>query len=337
MKGLPQNEEDDDDDARDDCEPLVDLTQALTLHSKRTERLRRRQQKNQKNKGSQPQWAMRGFLDLPYELMFSIITILRPRDVFALRRVCKPLRSFILGDEDRIAASIVSLRYSILAKCIRRPVLLEDVDPAAHPALLNPLRTEIQTIRKKPYQHVQSPDMSLTCTCLTCLLRWNSLCLVLDFAHWQDHLDKYEPLPPIPRGTNPPWNLELLARNADIVIQAVKSPLWHARILEAHLDATTRAIRRHRRNKGNRRHRFHLSEADERAGTDLFLEGEGPPTYDFPFHRDNYYMLEAYLPNRSWIKDQKQWVYLPADQHDKDVGMAIRWEAWRRSRQLVKF
>jgi hypothetical protein len=80
---------------------------------------------------------------------------------------------------------------------------------------------------------------------------------------------------------------------------------------------------------------------DVRAETDGFLERSGPPSLDFPFHRDGYYMLEgkfliscwigggrrltcvslAYLPNRGWNKDENRWMYLPASQHERDVEM----------------
>lgn len=84
--------------------------------------------------------------------------------------------------------------------------------------------------------------------------------------------------------------------------------------------AYRRSIRRHASNKGNRRRRFLLTDADETAGTDAFFERSGPPTIDYPYHRDNYYMLEAYLPNRSWSGDAKRWLYVPADQHARDVA-----------------
>jgi len=321
---LPENDEHDNDEVTE--EGLVDLTQPLPIRSKRTERLRKRHEKK-KN----PQF--RQFLDLPYDIMMVILQIVRPRDLFVLCRVNKSLRDFILAEEDRISDSVIALRYSVLAKCLRRPVLLADIDdPVAHVALLSPLRSEIQNMRKRPFQHIQLPDMSLVCTCLTCLLRWNSFCLVPDFAHWQDHLDKGEPIPIIPRGINPVWNQELLARNAEIAVKAMRRPLWYARLLEVHLDSMVRAIRRHGQNKGNQRRRFHMTEPDARAGTDWFLEAQGPSTLDIPFSRDNYYMLETFLPSRSWIAHLGRWGYLPADQHDKDVEVAVKWEAWRRRR-----
>lgn len=193
---------------------------------------------------------------------------------------------------------------------------MEDIqDQAILQALQSPLRPETQTMYSKPYQHVQPPDLTLVCTCMTCVLRWNSLCLAIDFAHWQDDLDSGKPLSIIPRGNQPQWNKDLLARNAAMVVKSLKSPLWYIRILEMHLVSIIRSVRRHGQNKGNQRRvsslppftphrlvtdgsmpqRFQMTEAEARIETDAFLERNGPPTVDFPFHRDNYYMLEAFL------------------------------------------
>ncbi len=68
-----------------------------------------------------------------------------------------------------------------------------------------------------------------------------------------------------------------------------------------------------------------MTEEDERSGTDAFLARSGPPTFDIPFHRDEYYMLEAFLPNRGWNTDEGRWMYLPEDQHNRDVELV-----WRR-------
>lgn len=68
-----------------------------------------------------------------------------------------------------------------------------------------------------------------------------------------------------------------------------------------------------------------MTKEDMEAGTDLFLERSGPPSNDIPFHRDNYYMLEAYVPNRAWFKHLNQWQYLPASEHDRDVAYIVFW------------
>ena len=134
----------------------------------------------------------------------------------------------------------------------------------------------------------------------------------------------------IERGRNPVWNQKLVKANAEVVSRAMREPIWYACILEAHLGYTVRAIRRHSENKGNKRRRFRMTKEDERAGTDLFLERSGPPTVDFPFHRDNYYLLEAYLPNRGWNGDEARWMYMDARQHDADVARLAEWYGRQR-------
>ncbi|KAI0880471.1 uncharacterized protein GGS22DRAFT_84285 [Annulohypoxylon maeteangense] len=300
---------------------LEDKTETLTLRSKRTERARKKQAKKVKNPKSQSQ----NLLDLPYELVLGILTYLRPSDIFNLQRVSRAFRNFIILDERRIARSIISWRYVCLEKCFRLPILMKHIDPNIQPYVQSLDRQELLVIHKKPYLHVQPPDPAEICTCLTCLLRWSSLCLIPDFAHWQKHLDAGEPIPMIPRGVNPKWNQVLISSNADIVRKALHSPLWHARLFEAHLDSTTRSIRRQAANKGNRRRRFRMEQEDVDLGSDLFLERSGPPSFDFPFHRDNYYMLEAYLPNRGWSVESEKWMYMPAEQHDIDINYITKW------------
>ncbi|RYP17468.1 hypothetical protein DL765_004514 [Monosporascus sp. GIB2] len=308
---------------------LEDKTEALTLRSKRTERLQKKQQTRKAKKVRQQGLDL---LSLPYELIMETLGLLRPSDLFNPRRASKPLDEFVTYNEASLAKAITGWRYPCLEKCYRTPVLLENVDRTFHNDLKSPDRQELLAIHKKPYQHIQSPDPTEICTCLTCMLRWSALCFVVDFAHWQGHLDRGDPLPVIPRGRFPEWNQNLISRNAAIVRKALRSPLWHARLLEAQLDSTTRAIRRHAANKGNKRRRFRMSKEDVDSGTDRFLERSGPPSFDFPFLRDNYYMLEAYMPNRSWIAEHERWFYLPADQHDRDVEGVAKWAEWRRRR-----
>lgn len=68
-----------------------------------------------------------------------------------------------------------------------------------------------------------------------------------------------------------------------------------------------------------------MTNDDVAKGTDAFLERSGPPSLDFPFHRDNYYMLEAYLPNRGRNGEEMRWLYVPESQHDMDVQFVVRW------------
>lgn len=304
-----------------DLEPLEDKTEALPLRSKRTERA----QKKQIKKTSKSKPASSNLFSLPYELIMDILSLLRPSDIFSFSRTCRPLHDFIMQKEPIIARNIIAYRYGCLEKCFRLPVLMVDVDPAVHQAMQSDERQELLNIHKKPYQHIQPPDPSLVCTCLTCMLRWSALCLIVDFAHWQDNLDKGEPIPMIQRGKHPEWNQQLISKNAATVRKALYSPLWHGRLLETHLNSTTRAIKRHSANKGDRRRRFRMERADMESETDEFLKRSGPPSLDFPFHRDNYYMLESYLPNRGWNADEQRWMYMPASQHDTDIQFVLRW------------
>lgn len=311
-------------------EPLIDTTAALHLHSKRTER--RQKKRHLKEKASK---QLATLWDLPSELVIEIFSHLQPSDLFVLQRVSRPLNQFIAQEDTRLGGAIIARRYVVLSKCFLSPVLLENVDAEAHPALLSDERQSILNIHKRPYQHIKLPDQRLICTCLTCLLAWNNLNLVVDFAHWQRNLDQGEPIPMIPRGTSPEWNINLLQANADIVQHALYSTLWYARILESHLKSTVGSIRRHMDNKGNKRRRFHMSMEDTQAKTDVFLEQRGPPTLDFPFHRDNYYMLEAYLPNRGWNDEAGRWLYVPPSQHDRDVEFVVAWAERRKHIPVV--
>ncbi|KAI2603057.1 uncharacterized protein GGS25DRAFT_78905 [Hypoxylon fragiforme] len=307
---------------------LEDKTEALPLRSKRTERALKKQAKKTKKIGEQSQDLM----NLPYELVLQILTLLRPSDLFNLQRVSKAYHGFIVQDGPWIAKSIMNWRYACLKKCFRLPVLMEKVDPSIQAFIQSPERLDLHIVHQKPYKHVQAPDPAEICTCLTCLLRWLSLCLIVDFSHWQKNLDMGEPIPMIRRGKNPEWNRNLIASNAAIVRKALHSPLWYARLLEAHLSSTVRSISRHAANKGNKRHRFRMSRREMESGADLFLERSGPPSFDFPFHRDNYYMLEAYLPNRGWNAEHEKWMYVPANQHNLDIDYIASRGRIRRKR-----
>ncbi|KAI1424181.1 hypothetical protein F5Y12DRAFT_464722 [Xylaria sp. FL1777] len=323
------------DDTREDEElgSLEDRTEALTLRSKRTERVRKKQTKKaMKVKGS-PQDLLSL---LPYELIIEILILLRPSELFQLQRTSKSFYNFITREETRIAQKVTDWRYPCLEKSFRLPVLLADIDPAIHYLLQIPERQEILTIHKKPYQHIMPPEPTEVCTCLTCTLRWSALSIIVDFAHWQKHLDKGEPIPMIPRGKSSEWNQTLISAHANIVRKALYSPLWHARLLEVHLDSTTRSIRRHVANKGNKRRRFQMTQDDVNSGTDAFLSRKGPESLDSPYHRDNYYLLETFVPNRSWSNDLSRWLYVPAEQHDRDIEFVVMWAERRRRTELAQ-
>ncbi len=301
-------------------EPLVDLTESLPVRSKKTERLKKRTQ-HKKVKPTTKNGP--GILDLPYELLLSILAYLKPSEVVAVLPVNQALFHLIRAEEGALARKIIDFRYPSIAKCFRLPARTRDVDPSKREALLS-------NLPRKAFHHIQIPDPNLICTCMSCVNRWNCLSAAVDFHYWQDHLEKGTPIRPIPRGTHPEWNVQLVFRSAGLVIQALESPLIYASILELHLNSTIRSIRRHGENKFNQRRRFLMTDEDARSGTDAFLERNGPQTVDVPYHRDNYYLLEAFMPNRCWIKELDRWVYMAAEQHDKDVDIAVAFAAWKK-------
>lgn len=305
----------------EDEEPLVDTTAALPLHSKKTERLQKRLQRKSKKK---PTKTPTTFLELPSELLHEILTHLLPGDLLRLQCLNRPTRDFIHDNERSLAKEIIRLRYPILSQCFPLPVPFPALDPIYHDSLLSKKRQDLLTIHKKPYQHVQPLDAHEICTCMTCVFAWNNLCTIADLAHWQANLDAREPIPMIPRGQAPPWNSELLARNAAFVRAAVARPLIYTLLLARHLDTTTRTILRRSKYIKARpvlpEHRaYELSLADAAQGTDAYLARKGPPSYEFPYHRDNYYNLEAYVPNRKWSREEGCWKYYAATQHERDL------------------
>lgn len=303
----------------DDEEPLDDKTAALQLHSKRTER-----QKKQKAKRDRKRDAIINLTKLPTELIIESLTYLRPGDVLRFSQTNRRFRSLVGANANVIGNAIIHQRYTLLARCLVLPKLLAEVDPSARPLLVDERRQEFLGIHRKPYQHLQPPDQHFVCTCLSCILAWNNLCVALDFAHWQNNLDTGEPLPIIPRGTTPEWNRELVRCNAQVVRAALQNPLWHARILEVHLASTQRAIRRQANNKGNQRKHVEMTDEDAACGTDAFLSKPGPQSLEFPYHRDEYHMLEAYLPNRFWKKTEERWIYGTAIHHERDLAYVLR-------------
>jgi hypothetical protein len=228
---------------------------------------------------------------LPTELILEALKYLEPRDVFRFSFTNHRFLSLVDANASVIGDAIIASRYTILSQCFPVPKLLSSVEPSLR-TLLTDVGRQVQLgIHKRPYQHIQSPDAEQLCTCLTCILTWNNLGLVLDFAHWQDNLDTGRPIPMLPRGKSPEWNSDLIARNARIAWRAVENSLWHARILEIHLDSTVRCIKRHAKNKGNKRTHVAMTDEDAALGTDSFLVKHGPPSLEFPYHRDEYYML----------------------------------------------
>ncbi|KIW47533.1 uncharacterized protein PV06_00225 [Exophiala oligosperma] len=313
-----------------DEELLIDTTEALTLNSKKTARLQKKQEKKQSR--TKVHSHIQSFLDFPPEILSLILGFLRPSDVFGLARLNRFMRDFILENERSIAEPIMARRYWVLRQCFPLPVLLEHVPPTARPVLLSPQWQDRIKIHRNPYQHIKQVDPEIICTCMSCLLAWNNLNIVLDLAHWQRNFENREPLPIIPRGKNPEWNTKLLSCNADIVVRAVHSPLAHARILQTHLNVTTRTIVRSARwrKKGEKTttpkpRLYHLTDDEAETGTDEYLERSGPPSYQPIYMRDNYYNVEAFVPNRKWDKESQRWHYYSKwpKPHENDLAWLV--------------
>lgn len=309
----------------DDDEPLVDRTAALPLHSKRTERKQKKQQERLKRTTVESE--TKSFLELPPELLIQVICHLLPSDILSLMQLSRSSSTFIQENAAHIGREVIRKRFWTLARCFPLPVRIEEVDEAARSAILCAAWQEKLQIHKKPYQHVQPPDPQRICSCMTCLLAWNNLCVILDLAHFQYHLDNRKPIPMIPRGTHPKWNTDLVKANAKHVEDAIGSPLKYARILEKHLNSIFATLMRQVRGKTKTVHPrrlFHLSEDDLKGHSDAFLERSGPPSYEFPYHRDNYYSIEAYVPNRKWSKEDNEWKYYqPGKAHKNDLAWVV--------------
>lgn len=310
----------------DDEQPLVDLTADLTLRSKKTVRQQKRQQAKGRKNALKP-----SLMNLPSELILQILSFLRPSDLFRLQRVNRWNQHVVQQNEKVLAQTLISRRYDVLFRCFPTPVAFTNVEPSLVPALISPRRQQMLRIHRIPYQHVQPCSFHQICTCLTCVLAWNNLCMIVDLSHWQHHLGNREPIPMIPRGQNPIWNQKLIAANAEVVFKAMQSPLWHASILEKHLSTTTSAISRTSKRivpgAPATPRLYSLTDAEAAAETDVFLERHGPPSYEFPYHRDNYYSLEAYIPNRKWDKETSKWRYFQDwnEQHMRDLNWTNEW------------
>ena len=319
-----------------ELDPLIDTTAKLALNSKKTLRLQRRAAKKQAIRKAHSH-DIQSFLDLPPELLLAVLGHLLPSDVSQLLRLNTSMRNFILQNESAIVEEIMSRRYWVLRQCFPLPVSMDLVPASSQQTLLSQGWQDRLRIHKNPYQHIKSMDPSKVCTCMSCVLAWNNLCIILDLAHWQANLENREPIPMIARGTNPEWNTELLQRNSDVVMKAMNSPLTYAQILQIHLETTTRTIIRSGRwhKKGEkittpRPRLYHLTDAEAASGTDVYLERSGPPSYQPIFTRDNYYNVEAFVPNRKWEKDEQTWKYYSKwpKPHENDLD-------WLRSRYLL--
>lgn len=318
------------DDDSDD-EVLIDNTEALTLHSKKTDRQKKKLERKTKKRAAKPH-----LLSLYPELVIEILSHLRPSDVISYQQTCRLAKAFVEQHDASIARPIISCRYSVLAQCFPRPVFLHTVDHKYHGVMMSERRQKLLTIHRKPYAHIASHDASVLCSCLTCVLAWNNLCLIVDLSHWTTSAIAHrKPIPMIPRGQNPEWNSQLVGKHADVVRRALESPLWYGLILQRHLQTTIFGIRRYTPKDGEAG--FGLDDDDVAAGTDAFCARDGPPSYEFPLHRDTYYSLQTYLPNRVWKKEEDEWRYQPTDQHFRDLEWMMSMpKAWIKPMEEVK-
>ncbi|RMZ78840.1 hypothetical protein DV738_g3688, partial [Chaetothyriales sp. CBS 135597] len=299
--------------------PLIDTTAKLALRSKRTERLLRRQQKKESQKREVGvKSKIESFLGLPPELLTVVLSFLLPNEVLALRRLNQFTKEFIddCDNERTIGNLIIQRRYTVLTQCFPLPVPFSVVQPAASQQALLMLAAwqARQKVQRNSYEHIQPINPRLVCTCMSCVLAWNNLNVILDLAHWQSHLDNRQPLPTIPRGA-----------------AVGGSQLTYARILQAHLNTITRTIVRNFRwhqqktttySSSQSERLYHLTDDDIARETDEFLERYGPPSYQPIYMRDNYYTEEAFVPNRKWDKDGQVWKYYPKwpMPHQKDLA-----------------
>nr|OQO23704.1 hypothetical protein B0A51_09941 [Rachicladosporium sp. CCFEE 5018] len=311
-------------------EELIDTTAALTLRSKKTLRIAKRRTKPKKTI-ARP--VVASFLELPSELLQEVFSHLAVADIHRLARTSRDLRDFILEHESSIARDIISLRYPILAKCFPLPVTFDKLPPEHHEALLSPAHQSRLLLSLKPYaQHVPPPSPRTICSCVSCTFAWINLAIVTDLAHWQTNLNTREPIPMIKRGEQPEWNVELLAQTKRTLERTLTSPLVYATILERHLHTTSSTILRRSLFTKVRpvlpEHRpYFLSHSE--VLTDAFLERKGRDNFEPPFHRDNYYNIEAYVPNRKWSKTEERWIYFAQGQHERDLEWArarFEWE-----------
>ncbi|GIZ38189.1 hypothetical protein CKM354_000161200 [Cercospora kikuchii] len=316
----------------DEDEPLIDTTEQLALKSKKTDRAKKKQERKLKKVSVTSE--TKSFLELPRELLDEVLSYLAPSDVIRLQQLNKATQAYIVDNEESIAKTIIARRYHVLSRSFQCPVPFEQLDARTQCSLLSSeWQDKSKLHRNSYYQIVRLLDPRKVCTCTTCMLAWNNLNIILDLAHFQKNLNEREPIPLVPRGTSPKWHTELQERNAAMVMRAMYSPLCYALILQVHLETIVGTLTRTARvgkKAAHPKRLYHMSPEDVASGTDMFLERSGPPSTTIPYHRDMYYNLEAYVPNRAWSKEKQKWLYARAP-HDNDLRWIVsRFEPDRR-------
>jgi hypothetical protein len=335
----------------DDFEkPLIDTTAKLTLRSKKTERLQRKSQRRSKKStlsdASSPgsnDSKTTTILDLPPELLSQILLNLLPTDLLNLQLVSRSLRSFLTLHSASFTRTLLSTRYAHLSRSFWLPFPLSDetISPRAAHILRHPAYQEKLIIHKAPYtQHIPPPNPAEICSCVSCLLAWNNLCMILDYTFFaRTRLHRREPLPVIGRGQRPEWNERLLDTHREVVRRVVlgrrygREGLMYAAVLQRYFEvvavALTRKVKVKRSEDAKVETRpaltpwkaFGITDEEVRGGTDVFLGREGPASFEFPFSRDVYYSLDAYVPARKWSKGEGRWMYpAPGTVHANDVA-----------------
>lgn len=305
-----------------DEDVLIDLTQPMEKKSKKTKRQEMRMQKKK------PPFKPRQFSDIDCDVMFCILDFCVPTSIWALSKVCRGFRELIRANEQHIMDRIIAFRYPNISRCFRLPVLMTQLDNSAILDEFGNIQRSLEIFKREilpkriHLRHIPKHLSKITCSCTSCVDRWNTLCLAVDFAHWQDDLDHGKPMPTHKWGVKPAWERQLRAHYRQKVIAALHRPLLYAMILESHLESTVRAIRRQRQNKANQLRHFPMTSADASSGTDDFLAKEGPSSADIPFSRDTYYMLEVFMPGRAWDGEEKRWLYL-AVKHEQDLRYVV--------------
>jgi hypothetical protein len=72
--------------------------------------------------------------------------------------------------------------------------------------------------------------------------------------------------------------------------------------------------------KPNPAPKYDICRADIQSQTDAFLARKGPQSLEFPYQRDKYHYLEAYVPNRKWRSKDERWGYMTSEQHYPDIA-----------------
>lgn len=263
-------------------------------------------------------------LDLPFDVLLDIFLWLRPSEIRTISHGSLALEEYLSRYDYYLAKRIIAERYNILSKCFPLPISVTELDSRTkellgHPEILHRSQTQHPILG-----YLEPGDLSKICSCKSCKLAWDNLCLVVDLAHFQGHLHYGVPIPKLgPAGDKN--NTKLMKSVALQVEEAVRSPMAYAAILELQLFSIVSTITRTHMSAPDRkrynnlpgfrprmrplylRRPYGLTDEEVALNTDHFLRRQYKEAQPFPKKRDDYYGLEPYLPNRSWIEED--WAY----------------------------